>query len=82
MYYFDFLSQVTTLVNQNGPSNKKKGRSKKAPVLSAAVQRATQSFILQGEHIAHDYPEVEQDMLAAIDQVRTTGMYTQHFKKI
>ncbi|XP_013065972.1 catenin alpha-2-like isoform X2 [Biomphalaria glabrata] len=67
------VTQVTTLVNQNGPSNKKKGRSKKAHVLSAAVQRATENFIYQGEQIAHDYPEVENDMLAAIEEVRKTG---------
>lgn len=67
------FTQVTTLVNQNGPSNKKKGRSKKAHVLSAAVQRATENFIYQGEQIAHDYPEVENDMLAAIEEVRKTG---------
>ena len=64
---------MTTLVNQNGPSNKKKGRSKKANVLSAAVQKATENFIIQGEQIAHDFPEVENDMLAAIDEVRKTG---------
>lgn len=67
------VTQVTTLVNQNGPSNKKKGRSKKANVLSAAVQKATENFIIQGEQIAHDFPEVENDMLAAIDEVRKTG---------
>jgi len=67
------VTQVTTLVNQNGPSNKKKGRSKKANVLSAAVQKATEHFIIQGDQIAHDFPEVEHDMLAAIDEVRKTG---------
>ena len=67
--------QVTTLVNQNGPSNKKKGRSKKAHVLSAAVQKATENFIIQGEHIAHDFPDVEHDMLIAIDEVRKTGQF-------
>ena len=69
------LIQVTTLVNQNGPSNKKKGRSKKANVLSAAVQKATEHFIIQGDQIAHDFPEVEHDMLAAIDEVRKTGKF-------
>lgn len=60
-------------MNQNGPSNRKKGRSKKAHVLSAAVQKATENFIIQGEQIAHDFPEVEDDMLAAVDEVRKTG---------
>uniref|UniRef100_A0A0B7AJ53 Catenin alpha n=1 Tax=Arion vulgaris TaxID=1028688 RepID=A0A0B7AJ53_9EUPU len=67
------VTQVTTLVNQNGPSSRKKGRSKKAHVLSAAVQKATENFIIQGDQIAHDFPEVENDMLAAVDEVRRTG---------
>lgn len=65
--------QVTTLVNQNGPSNKKKGRSRKAHVLSATVQKATENFIIQGKQIAHDFPEVENDILAAVEEVRKTG---------
>lgn len=66
---------MTTLVNQSGPSNKKKGRSKKANVLSAAVQKATENFILRGEEIAEENPEVRADMMAAIDEVKTTGGY-------
>ncbi|KAK7109533.1 catenin alpha-2-like [Littorina saxatilis] len=67
------VTQVTTLVNQTGPSNKKKGRSKKANVLSAAVQKATENFILRGEEIAEENPEVKGDMIAAIDEVKSTG---------
>ncbi|KAL8622357.1 Catenin alpha-2 [Nucella lapillus] len=67
------VTQVTTLVNQNGPSNKKKGRSKKAHVLSAAVQKATENFVIQGEQIAEENPEVREDMMAAIEEVKTTG---------
>ncbi|BFY98742.1 hypothetical protein BsWGS_01782 [Bradybaena similaris] len=67
------VTQVTTLVNQNGPSNKKKGRSRKAHVLSATVQKATENFIIQGKQIAHDFPEVENDILAAVEEVRKTG---------
>ncbi|XP_076461006.1 LOW QUALITY PROTEIN: catenin alpha-2-like [Babylonia areolata] len=67
------VTQVTTLVNQNGPSNKKKGRSKKAHVLSAAVQKATENFVIQGEQIAEENPEVKADMIAAIDEVKQTG---------
>ena len=43
-------------------------------MLSAAVQKATENFIISGEQIAHDFPEVEQDMLSAIDEVRKTGL--------
>ncbi|CAG5128050.1 unnamed protein product [Candidula unifasciata] len=67
------VTQVTTLVNQNGPSNKKKGRSRKAHVLSATVQKATENFIIQGKQIAQDFPEVENDILAAVEEVRKTG---------
>ncbi|XP_050395347.1 catenin alpha-2 isoform X1 [Patella vulgata] len=67
------VTQVTTLVNQNGPSRKKKGRSKKAHVLSAAVQKATEHFIIKGEEIAEEFPEVQTDMLDAIDEVRRSG---------
>lgn len=66
--------QVTTLVNQKGPSNKKKGRSKKGHVLAAAVQKATHNFVEKGEEIARENPDVKEDMLAAVDEVRKTGM--------
>ena len=68
------MLQVTTLVNQKSPSNKKKGRSKKAHILSAAVQRATENFVAQGEEIAHENPEMKNDLLAALDEVRKTGI--------
>ena len=64
---------MTTLVNQKGPSKKKKGRSKKAHVLSAAVQKATEHFIAQGEMIANENPEIRNEMMAAVDDVRKTG---------
>lgn len=67
------VTQVTTLVNQKGPSNKKKGRSKKGHVLAAAVQKATQNFVEKGEEIAQENPDVKDDMLAAVDEVRKTG---------
>ncbi|XP_061194610.1 catenin alpha-2-like isoform X4 [Saccostrea echinata] len=67
------VTQVTTLVNQKSPSNKKKGRSKKAHVLSAAVQKATENFIARGEEIANENPDIRPDMMAAVDEVRKTG---------
>jgi catenin alpha len=67
------VTQVTTLVSQKGPSKKKKGRSKKAHVLSAAVQKATENFINSGIEIANENPEVRNEMLAAVDDVRKTG---------
>ncbi|CAG0884731.1 unnamed protein product [Cyprideis torosa] len=65
--------QVTTLVNSKGPSKKKKGRSKRAHVLVAAVERATLNFIEKGEQIARENPEIQQEMLCAVDEVRKTG---------
>ncbi|XP_062578703.1 catenin alpha-like [Saccostrea cucullata] len=52
------VTQVTTLVNQKSPSNKKKGRSKKAHVLSAAVQKATENFIARGEESPKENPDI------------------------
>jgi len=60
-------------VAQKGPTQKKKGQSKKAHVLSAAVQKATENFIFRGEEIANENPEIRSDMMAAIDDVRITG---------
>ncbi|KAK2148467.1 hypothetical protein LSH36_496g01025 [Paralvinella palmiformis] len=65
--------KVTTLVSQKGPSKKKKGRSKKAHVLSAAVQKATEHFIHQGEEIGNENPEIRNEMLAAVEDVKKTG---------
>ncbi|CAG7819895.1 unnamed protein product [Allacma fusca] len=67
------VMQVTTLVNTKGPSKKKKGRSKRAHVLVAAVEKATENFIEKGEQIAHENPDIKQEMLAAVDEVRKTG---------
>ena len=64
--------QVTTLVNTK-PSNKKKGRSKKAHVLVAAVSKATEKFMEKGEEIASETPEIKNEMLTAVDEVRKTG---------
>ncbi|XP_065371021.1 catenin alpha isoform X1 [Calliphora vicina] len=65
--------QVTTLVNTKGPSKKKKGKSKRASALVAAVEKATENFIQKGEQIAYENPDITQEMLAAVDEVRKTG---------
>ncbi|XP_061412431.1 catenin alpha-2-like [Lethenteron reissneri] len=69
------VQQVTTLVNINskGPSNKKKGRSKKAHVLSASVEKATQNFIDKGDQIARESEYLKDELMDAVDQVRTHG---------
>ncbi|XP_063879839.1 catenin alpha-like isoform X2 [Scylla paramamosain] len=64
--------QVTTLVNTKGPSKKKKGRSKRAHVLVAAVEAATANFIERGEEIAYENPDIRGEMLGAVEEVRKT----------
>ncbi|XP_076262660.1 catenin alpha [Rhynchophorus ferrugineus] len=65
--------QVTTLVNTNGPSKKKKGKSKRANALVSTVEKATENFIEKGEQIAYENPDITDEMLAAVDEVRKTG---------
>uniref|UniRef100_A0A6B2E8T9 Putative alpha-catenin n=1 Tax=Phlebotomus kandelakii TaxID=1109342 RepID=A0A6B2E8T9_9DIPT len=65
--------QVTTLVNTKGPSKKKKGKSKRASALVAAVEKATENFIERGEQIAYENPDITSEMLAAVEEVRKTG---------
>ena len=66
------VMQVTTLVSSKSPT-KKKGKSKRAIVLVAAVERATQNFVEKGEMIALEYPEIKTDMLQCVEEVRATG---------
>ncbi len=68
--------QVTTLVNSSnkGPSNKKKGRSKKAHVLAASVETATLNFLEKGEKIAKDSQFLKDELIAAVEDVRKQGM--------
>ena len=67
------VMQVTTLVNTKGPSKKKKGRSKRAHILVAAVEKATENFISIGEVIANENPDNKSDLISAVDEVRKTG---------
>uniref|UniRef100_UPI003590183B catenin alpha-2-like n=1 Tax=Myxine glutinosa TaxID=7769 RepID=UPI003590183B len=69
------LIHVTTLENLNkkGPSNKKKGRSKKAHVLSASVERATHNFIEKGDQIAQDSEFLKDELSEAVQDVRNQG---------
>lgn len=69
------VTQVTTLVNTSnrGPSNKKKGRSKKAHVLAASVEQATQNFLEKGEKIALESQYLKEELTAAVEDVRKQG---------
>uniref|UniRef100_A0A8C2IX25 Catenin alpha-1 n=1 Tax=Cyprinus carpio TaxID=7962 RepID=A0A8C2IX25_CYPCA len=70
------VTQVTTLVNSSnkGPSNKKKGRSKKAHVLAASVETATLNFLEKGEKIAKESQFLKDELTAAVEDVRKQGM--------
>uniref|UniRef100_A0A673JUT2 Catenin alpha-1 n=1 Tax=Sinocyclocheilus rhinocerous TaxID=307959 RepID=A0A673JUT2_9TELE len=69
------VTQVTTLVNSSnkGPSNKKKGRSKKAHVLAASVETATQNFLEKGEKIAKESQFLKDELTSAVEDVRKQG---------
>lgn len=62
---------MTTLVNTD--ASRKKGRSKRAHVLVALVEKATENFIKNGELIADENIEIREDMLLAVEEVRKTG---------
>ncbi|KAM8974773.1 catenin alpha-1 [Pelodytes ibericus] len=69
------VTQVTTLVNSSnkGPSNKKKGRSKKAHVLASSVEQATLNFLEKGDKIAKESQFLKEELAAAVDDVRKQG---------
>ena len=52
---------------------KKKGKSKRAHVLVAAVERATANFVERGQQIAAENPEIQHDMMEAVQAVQATG---------
>lgn len=67
------VMQVTTLVNKTGPSDHPKGQSKRADVLVATMEKATEIFILKGQEIAAENPAMAGEMQAAIEGVKNTG---------
>uniref|UniRef100_A0A8C3MBM9 Catenin alpha-1 n=1 Tax=Geospiza parvula TaxID=87175 RepID=A0A8C3MBM9_GEOPR len=69
------VTQVTTLVNTSnkGPSNKKRGRSKKAHVLAASVEQATENFLEKGDKIAKESQFLKEELVAAVEDVRKQG---------
>lgn len=69
------VTQVTTLVNKTGPSDLRKGQSKRAEVLVATMEKATEIFILKGQEIAAENPAMADELYAAIEDVRQTGQH-------
>lgn len=66
------VMQVTTLVSSKS-LRKNKGKSKRAHVLVAAVERATANFVQQGESIAESSPGIKSEMLLAVEEVKEAG---------
>ncbi|XP_041511132.1 catenin alpha-3 [Microtus oregoni] len=65
------IIQVTTLVNcPQNPSNRKKGRSKRARVLLASVEEATWNLLDKGEKIAKEARALKEELTAALQEVR------------
>ena len=64
--------------SNKGPSNKKKGRSKKAHVLAASVENATQNFLEKGEKIAKESQFLKDELIAAVEDVRKQGILKMH----
>ena len=69
---FLFLIQVTSLISEQ-PSNKRKGRSKRAHLLVANVVLATEHFIQKANEIAHENPEMRNDLSQSMEEVKRTG---------
>lgn len=60
--------------SNKGPSNKRKGRSKKAHVLAASVETATENFLEKGEKIAKESQFLKDELTAAVEDVRKQGI--------
>uniref|UniRef100_A0A8D0N4C1 Catenin alpha-3 n=1 Tax=Sus scrofa TaxID=9823 RepID=A0A8D0N4C1_PIG len=71
------IIQVTTLVNcPQNPSNRKKGRSKRARVLLASVEEATWNLLDKGEKIAQEATALKEELTGALQEVRKESEYS------
>ncbi|CAF3061659.1 unnamed protein product [Rotaria sp. Silwood2] len=66
------VAQVTSLISDQ-PSNKRKGRSKRAHLLVANIIQATENFINKASEIAHENPDMRNDLLQSMEEVKRTG---------
>jgi catenin alpha len=64
--------QVTSLISEE-PSNTKKGRSKRAHLLVTNVIQATENFINKAGEIANENPDIRNDLLQSMKEVKRTG---------
>lgn len=61
------------MVNSHEENKKQGGRSKRAQVLVAAVEKATENFITNGEEIARENDDFRDKMTEAVNEVRDAG---------
>lgn len=68
-------STTDSLFNQNDllTNRKKPGRSKRAHILVESVCEAIETFIRQGADIAQDNPEMSDEIMQTIAQIRLNG---------
>ena len=67
------VTQITTLVSKTGPTDHRKGQSKRAEVLVATMKRAVEIFIQKGQEIALESSIMFGELNAAIDDIKSTG---------
>lgn len=54
-------------------TNGRKGRSKRAHTLVESLVEAIENFLRQGSELAHEYPEMKEDIMKAIGAIRQSG---------
>lgn len=54
-------------------TNGRKGRSKRAHTLVESLVEAIENFLRQGSELAHEYPEMKDDIMKAIGAIRQSG---------
>lgn len=73
---------ITTLIENTGPSEQRKGQSKPAHVLVSTMEKAIEKFVKTGQEIAAENPDMANEFNAAIDDVRRTGTHMSHVSRI
>jgi len=68
---------VTSLISEQ-PSNKRRGRSKQAHLLVENVIQAIENFINKASEIAHENPDMRNDLLQSMEEVKRTGTHRSH----
>ncbi|CAF3797059.1 unnamed protein product [Adineta steineri] len=66
------VAEVTSLVSEQ-PSNMKKGQSKRAHLLVSNVIQAIENFINKAEEIVHENPDMRNELLECMEEVKRTG---------